>query len=125
MCVKFRASFFIVPFASSLQETIRTALAMGADRGLHVEVPAKEYESLSPFQVSKILAALAKKEGVNLLLLGKQVIEMQVRLKEGMSSCTGKWCSMEVNVHPPCCSPYEPPGIKFLVIKLLEKGQCT
>nr|XP_028598360.1 electron transfer flavoprotein subunit beta isoform X1 [Podarcis muralis] len=57
------------------QETIRTALAMGADRGLHVEVPAKEYESLSPFQVSKILAALAKKEGVNLLLLGKQAID--------------------------------------------------
>ncbi|CAI5781201.1 transfer flavoprotein subunit beta [Podarcis lilfordi] len=57
------------------QETIRTALAMGADRGLHVEVPAKEYESLSPFQVSKILAALAKKEGINLLLLGKQAID--------------------------------------------------
>lgn len=55
------------------QETIRTALAMGVDRGLHVEIPAKDYESLGPFQVSKILAALAKKEGVHLLLLGKQV----------------------------------------------------
>ncbi|KAK9394511.1 electron transfer flavoprotein subunit beta [Crotalus adamanteus] len=57
------------------QETIRTALAMGADRGVHVEIPAKDYESLTPFQVSKILAALAKKEGVNLLLLGKQAID--------------------------------------------------
>uniref|UniRef100_A0A8C7E5S8 Electron transfer flavoprotein subunit beta n=1 Tax=Naja naja TaxID=35670 RepID=A0A8C7E5S8_NAJNA len=57
------------------QETIRTALAMGADRGVHVEIPAKDYESLTPFQVSKILAALAKKESVNLLLLGKQAID--------------------------------------------------
>ncbi|XP_013924650.1 PREDICTED: electron transfer flavoprotein subunit beta [Thamnophis sirtalis] len=57
------------------QETIRTALAMGADRGVHVEIPAKDYESLTPFQVSKMLAALAKKENVNLLLLGKQAID--------------------------------------------------
>uniref|UniRef100_A0A8C5QJA6 Electron transfer flavoprotein subunit beta n=1 Tax=Leptobrachium leishanense TaxID=445787 RepID=A0A8C5QJA6_9ANUR len=54
------------------QETIRTALAMGADRGIHVDVPAKDYERLGPFQVSKIIAALAKKENVNLVLLGKQ-----------------------------------------------------
>ena len=55
------------------QETIRTALAMGADRGIHVEVSAKEYESLGPLQVSKILAALAKKEEAQLIILGKQV----------------------------------------------------
>ena len=55
------------------QETIRTALAMGADRGIHVEVSAKEYESLGPLQVSKIMAALAKKEEAQLIILGKQV----------------------------------------------------
>nr|XP_006114912.3 electron transfer flavoprotein subunit beta [Pelodiscus sinensis] len=57
------------------QETIRTALAMGADRGVHVEIPAPEYETIGPFQVAKILAALAKKEGVSLVLLGKQAID--------------------------------------------------
>lgn len=57
------------------QETIRTALAMGADRGIHVDISGKDYESLGPFQVSKILAALAKKENVNLVLLGKQAID--------------------------------------------------
>ncbi|NP_001080044.1 electron transfer flavoprotein subunit beta L homeolog [Xenopus laevis] len=57
------------------QETIRTALAMGADRGIHVDVPAKDVGSLGPFQVSKIMAALAKKENVNLVLLGKQAID--------------------------------------------------
>ncbi|GCB73081.1 hypothetical protein scyTo_0006611, partial [Scyliorhinus torazame] len=54
------------------QETIRTALAMGADRGIHVEVTGKDYETLGPLQVSKILAALAKKEEADLILLGKQ-----------------------------------------------------
>lgn len=47
------------------QETLRTALAMGADRGIHVEVSAGEAETLQPIHVSKILAELAKKQ-VNL-----------------------------------------------------------
>lgn len=55
------------------QETIRTALAMGADRGIHVDVSGKDYENLGPLQVSKILAALAKQEDAQLILLGKQV----------------------------------------------------
>lgn len=55
------------------QETIRTALAMGADRGIHVEVTGKDYDSLGPLQVSKIMAALAKKEDAQLVILGKQV----------------------------------------------------
>lgn len=55
------------------QETIRTALAMGADRGIHVEVSGKDYEALGPLQVSKIMAALAKKEEAQLVILGKQV----------------------------------------------------
>ena len=58
-----------------IKETIRTALAMGADRGIHVEVSAKDYETLGPLQVSKIFAALAKKEEAQLVILGKQVKE--------------------------------------------------
>lgn len=46
---------------------------MGADRGIHVQVTAKEYESLGPLQVSKIMAALAKREDAQLIILGKQV----------------------------------------------------
>uniref|UniRef100_A0A8C5WDC7 Electron transfer flavoprotein alpha/beta-subunit N-terminal domain-containing protein n=1 Tax=Leptobrachium leishanense TaxID=445787 RepID=A0A8C5WDC7_9ANUR len=48
---------------------------MGADRGIHIDVSAKDYEHLGPFQVSKIIAALAKKENVILVLLGKQAID--------------------------------------------------
>uniref|UniRef100_UPI00358F6034 electron transfer flavoprotein subunit beta-like isoform X1 n=1 Tax=Myxine glutinosa TaxID=7769 RepID=UPI00358F6034 len=55
------------------QEVIRTALAIGADRGIHVEV--SENDELGPLQVSKILAALVKKEDVGLVLLGKQAID--------------------------------------------------
>lgn len=57
------------------QETIRTALAMGADRGIHVEVPGAEAENLGPLQVARVLAKLAEKEKVDLLFLGKQAID--------------------------------------------------
>ncbi|KAM4704178.1 electron transfer flavoprotein subunit beta [Rhinophrynus dorsalis] len=73
------------------QETIRTALAMGADRGIHVDVPAKDYESLGPFQVSKIIAALAKKENVNLVLLGKQAIDDDCNQTGQMTAALLDW----------------------------------
>ncbi|CAH1797393.1 unnamed protein product [Owenia fusiformis] len=57
------------------QETIRTALAMGCDRGIHVEITGKEYENLQPFHVSKILAKIAKEEDVDMVILGKQAID--------------------------------------------------
>jgi len=56
-------------------ETIRTALAMGADRAIHVEVPADQMALLQPIHVSKILAALAKKEEIDMIILGKQAID--------------------------------------------------
>ena len=52
-------------------ETIRTGLAMGADRGVHV----KTDERLEPLVVAKMIAALAKKEGADLIILGKQSID--------------------------------------------------
>ncbi|KAM4652472.1 electron transfer flavoprotein subunit beta [Discoglossus pictus] len=73
------------------QETIRTALAMGADRGIHVEVSAKDSESLGPFQVSKIIAALAKKENVNLVLLGKQAIDDDCNQTGQMTAALLDW----------------------------------
>lgn len=47
---------------------------MGCDRGIHVEVSGKDYEAMGPLQISKIFAALAKKEEASLVILGKQVI---------------------------------------------------
>lgn len=55
------------------QEVIRTALAMGVDKGIHVEITGAEYETLQPIHVSKILAKIAEKEKVDLIIVGKQV----------------------------------------------------
>jgi electron transfer flavoprotein beta subunit len=53
------------------QETIRTALAMGADRGVHIETN----EEVEPLAVAKLLKALVKKENPDLVILGKQAID--------------------------------------------------
>src|SRR5580692_10700434 len=53
------------------QETIRTALAMGADRGIHVLSDAE----LQPLAVAKLLKAVVAKEQPGLVILGKQAID--------------------------------------------------
>ncbi len=53
------------------QETIRTALAMGADRGIHVLTDAE----LQPLAVAKLLQAVVAKEQPGLVILGKQAID--------------------------------------------------
>ena len=53
------------------EETLRTALAMGVDRAVHVETDAK----LEPLAVAKLLKAVADKENPQILLLGKQAID--------------------------------------------------
>jgi electron transfer flavoprotein beta subunit len=56
---------------AAAQETIRTALAMGADRGIHVKTEAE----IQPLAAAKLLAAIAQREGVELAILGKQAID--------------------------------------------------
>jgi len=56
---------------SQAQETIRTALAMGADRGVLVETDV----AVEPLAVAKVLKALAEKEGAQIVVLGKQAID--------------------------------------------------
>jgi electron transfer flavoprotein beta subunit len=53
------------------QETIRTALAMGADRGIHIPGDGP----LEPLAVAKLLRAVAEREDAGLVLLGKQAID--------------------------------------------------
>ncbi len=56
---------------SQSQETIRTALAMGADRGILVETD----EELQPLAVAKLLAAVVEREQPGLVIVGKQAID--------------------------------------------------
>ncbi len=55
------------------QETLRTAMAIGADRAILVETPADV--ELQPLAVAKLLKALVDKEGPSLVILGKQAID--------------------------------------------------
>lgn len=73
------------------QETLRTALAMGADRAIHVEIPAKDYQSTQPFHISKILALIAKKEEANILILGKQAIDDDCNQTGQMTAAILNW----------------------------------
>lgn len=61
---------------------------MGADRGIHVEVSGKDYDNLGPLQVSKIMAALGKKEDAQLIILGKQVIYINLALYHYLNRIT-------------------------------------
>ena len=53
------------------QETLRTAMAIGADRGILVQTD----EELQPLAVAKLLKVLAEKEQPQLVILGKQAID--------------------------------------------------
>jgi electron transfer flavoprotein beta subunit len=53
------------------QETLRTALAMGADRAIHVQ----SEDEVEPLAVAKILAKIAQEEQPGMIILGKQAID--------------------------------------------------
>jgi electron transfer flavoprotein beta subunit len=57
--------------AQQAQETLRTALAVGADRGVHILTEA----TLEPLIVAKLLRAIAERESPDLFILGKQAID--------------------------------------------------
>ncbi|KAJ5518061.1 Electron transfer flavoprotein alpha/beta-subunit N-terminal [Penicillium expansum] len=56
-------------------DVLRTAMAMGADRAFHIDVPDKGDGGLEPLTVAKMLQAVVKDQNVNLVLLGKQAID--------------------------------------------------
>jgi electron transfer flavoprotein beta subunit len=56
---------------TQVQETIRNALAMGADSGIFIEAT----NNLEPLNIAKIISFVAKKESIDLMILGKQAID--------------------------------------------------
>jgi electron transfer flavoprotein beta subunit len=57
------------------QETLRTSLAIGADRAILVETPSGEMSDLQPLAVAKLLQAICLREKPGLVILGKQAID--------------------------------------------------
>ena len=61
----------IGPKASA--ETLRTALAMGADNAIHIETDLRTDQELQPLAVAKLLAWVTKEKSPNFWIVGKQV----------------------------------------------------
>ena len=69
------------------QETIRTALAMGADRGIHI----KTDNDLEPLAISKIISKVAEEEKPSIILMGKQAIDDDCNQTGQMTSALLNW----------------------------------
>ncbi len=69
------------------QETIRTALAMGADRGIHI----KTDNDLEPLAISKIISKIAEEENPSIILMGKQAIDDDSNQTGQMTSALLNW----------------------------------
>lgn len=69
------------------QETIRTALAMGMDRGVHIQTD----EDLEPLAIAKILKEVAASEGAELIVMGKQAIDNDYGATGGMLAALLDW----------------------------------
>jgi len=70
-----------------VQETIRTALAMGADRGIHVQTDVE----LQPLAVAKLIKAVVDKEKPEICILGKQAIDDDANQTGQMLSALLGW----------------------------------
>ena len=73
--------------SSQVQETIRNALAMGADSGIFVETTAV----LEPLNIAKIISSIAIKEKFDLLILGKQAIDDDMNATGQMIAALLDW----------------------------------
>lgn len=69
------------------EETLRTALAMGADRAIHVETDAE----LQPLAVAKLLKQVVAKEAPQLVILGKQAIDDDANQTGQMTAALLGW----------------------------------
>lgn len=73
------------------QETLRTSLAMGADRAILIEAASDVHTDIEPLAVAKLLAAVARAEGPGLILCGKQAIDNDMNATGQMLSALLGW----------------------------------
>ena len=73
--------------ATQVQETIRNALAMGADSGIFVE----HNDILEPLNIAKIITSVAQKEKIDLMILGKQAIDDDMNATGQMIAALLDW----------------------------------
>jgi len=73
------------------QETLRTALAMGADRAILIEAASDVHTDIEPLAVAKLLAGVVKEEAPGLVLCGKQAIDNDMNATGQMLSALLGW----------------------------------
>ncbi len=73
------------------QETLRTALAMGADRAILIVAADDVHTDIEPLAVAKLLAAVVKEEEPGLVLAGKQAIDNDMNATGQMLSALLGW----------------------------------
>ena len=73
------------------QETLRTALAMGADRAILIEAASDVHTDIEPLAVAKLLAAVAKEEQPQIILAGKQAIDNDLNATGQMLAALLGW----------------------------------
>jgi electron transfer flavoprotein beta subunit len=73
------------------QETLRTALAMGADRAILIEATDTVQTDIEPLAVAKLLAAVVREEGPGIVLCGKQAIDNDMNATGQMLSALLGW----------------------------------
>ncbi|MBE0413398.1 electron transfer flavoprotein subunit beta/FixA family protein [Yoonia sp.] len=84
------------------QETLRTALAMGADRAILVVATDDVHNDIEPLAVAKILTAIVKEENPGLVICGKQAIDNDMNATGQMLAALLGWSqatfASEVNI---------------------------
>ena len=100
---------------TACQEQIRTALAMGADRGILVEHDGV----LEPLAVAKLLKALVEKESPQLVILGKQAIDDDMNATGQMLAALLGWAQGTF------ASKVVPDGDKLTVTREVDGGLET
>jgi len=73
------------------QDTLRTALAMGADRAILVEAADDVHQDIEPLAVAKILKAVIADEGPSLVIAGKQAIDNDMNATGQMLAALLGW----------------------------------
>jgi len=73
------------------QETLRTSLAMGADRAILIETTHDVHKDIEPLTVAKLLKAVVDEEQANLVIVGKQAIDNDMNATGQMLSALLGW----------------------------------
>ncbi|MDF3856690.1 electron transfer flavoprotein subunit beta/FixA family protein, partial [Paracoccus pantotrophus] len=100
-------------------ETLRTALAMGADRAILVVAADDVQQDIEPLAVAKILAKVAEAEGTELVIAGKQAIDNDMNATGQMLAAILGWAQATF------ASKVEIEGAKAKVTREVDGGLQT